>query len=333
MTVLTLTAAPDGELAPRLEEFERQFRYPLGPSRTFRVSHGRCYLPFFQAMGETRLLVATRDEEVLGTLAIVTRRLVERPNSADVGGSTAAARTTARAKPIHYLCDLKVHPEARGGPVLASLFRRAGEIVRATGSVACYSVVMQGTGRLPVEYTGRLGVPRFEPAGRLAILRLTPRPDSRSTAADCRRISADELAAAFERLAAPRLSAEGGARLLRSEMTPVGLIDRSGAACGLLEDTLLGKRLFTDSDEELRSAHLSYLAWSDSQAAARLLEAATHTARISGYPALFACLPEPRLSEILPLLRHIETLVAPAQIFSHAVSPTDLPWWINTSEI
>jgi hypothetical protein len=143
----------------------------------------------------------------------------------------------------------------------------------------------------------------------------------------------DELAAAYERLAAPGFSAEGGTSLLRSEMTPVGLIDRSGAACGLLEDTLLGKRLFTDTDEELRSAHLSYLAWSDPPAAARLLEAAAREARTRGCPALFTCLPEPRLSEILPFLLHTETLVAPAQVFSHAVTPTDLPWWINTSEI
>ena len=333
MTVLTLTTEPSDELGAALERFERQFLYPLGPNRSFRVSHGRRYLPFFQAMGEARLLVVLCGDEVHGTLVIVTRRLARRPNNPSADWSASPAIPLRRETPVHYLCDLKVHPEARSGPALASLFRRAGEIVRSSGSTACYAVVMQGTGRLPVEYTGRLGIPRFEQTGRIAILRLTPRPGGSVPATDCREVAADELSVAYERLAPPGLSLKGHDSHIRSVMIPVGLIDRSDAACGLLEDTLLGKRLFTDGDEELRSAHLSCFAWSDPQAAARLLETAARAASVRGYPALFVALPEPRLAEMLPHLRDTDVLVAPAQVFSHDIAPGDLSWWIDTAEI
>ncbi len=332
MTVLTLTDEPSDSLGTALEQFERQFLYPLGPGRTFRVAHGRRYLPFFQAMGEARLLVALRGDEVHGTLVIVTRRFVERAKDSPPAGPPPPL-PPRHERPIHYLCDLKVRPDARSGPALASLFRRAGEIVRSTGVPACYAVVMQGTGRLPVDYTGRLGIPRFEQAGRIAILRLTPRQEATIPARDCREVPVDELSVAYERLAPPGLALTGHGSHLRSEMTPVGLIDRGGAACGLLEDTLRGKRLFTDSDEELRSAHLSCFSWHDPQAAARLLESATHAACARGYPALFVSMPESRLTEILPLLRDTEALVAPAQIFSYGVAPAGMPWWIDTAEI
>jgi len=324
VTILTLTAEPDGELADGLEAFERQFQYPLGPGRTFRVSHGRRYLPFFQAMGEARVLVALTDGEVQGTLAIVPRRLV--------ATSSTGAAIDHEGTPVHYLCDLKIAPGSRGGPVLSRLFGRAGEIVRASGAEACYAVVMEGTGRLPVEYTGRLGVPAFEAAGRIVILRLTPKVGAGPAASAMLQVDAAEFAACSARLTGEGASVVGGDSRLRSERAAVGFVDASGGACGVVEDTLLGKRLFTSAGEEMRSAHLSRFVWNDGHAAGRLLESVVFRAREWGYPALFVAVPEGRLAEVRPHLGQVECVEARARVFGHQV-PVGANWWINTAEI
>ena len=50
MTVRNLTQAPDPDLAWALEDFERQFTYPLGAGHHFRISHGADYPRFFRAI-------------------------------------------------------------------------------------------------------------------------------------------------------------------------------------------------------------------------------------------------------------------------------------------
>ena len=44
-----LREPPDPWLGEALERFETQFYYPLGTDASFRIAHGREYLPFFQA--------------------------------------------------------------------------------------------------------------------------------------------------------------------------------------------------------------------------------------------------------------------------------------------
>ena len=74
MTVHVLRTAPPPELAQALERFEEQFRYPLGPGRFFRISHGEDYPRFFRAMGEGACFVAERDGRVLGVMGAALRR-------------------------------------------------------------------------------------------------------------------------------------------------------------------------------------------------------------------------------------------------------------------
>lgn len=322
MTILTLTTEPPPELAAALDRFERQFQYPLGPGRSFRVSHGRRYLPFFQAMGEARILVATDGANVFGTLAIVTRRLTMLP----------CQDSATAVHPVQYLCDLKIAPGARGGAVLASLFEQAGEIVRNSRSHACYAVVMQGTGRLPVEYTGRLGVPPFREAGRIVVLRLTPKEGVRAVGERLRFGSEADIESAGQLLSNSGVAVQGGQTELRSRMTPVPCTDATGTACGVIEDTLLGKRLLVGEADELISAHLTDFRWKTGAAGGRFLESAAHYARDLGYPALFAAVPENRLGDLRPHLERVESVEAPAIVYGHQV-PTDREWWINTAEI
>lgn len=337
MTIRTLTAPPPADLAAALDRFERQFVYPLGPGRSFRISHGRDYLPFFQAMGDARVLVATRQDAVVGTLAIVTRRLVAE------GDATAAVSVQAGTRPVHYLCDLKVSPESRGGVVLAALFRQAGQFVRASGTHACYAVVMEGTGRLPVEYTGRLGVPPFEQVGRIVILRLTPQA-GRSPSTELRSVGEDEFTSLRQQAIAtsppgvtigpPPPGDHAGGPPLRSRLAPLRWCNETGSAGGVVEDTLLGKRLLVGENDELLSAHLSRFWWQrgHAQEGARFLERVAFRMAEQGYPAVFAAIPAGRLAELRPHLEQVDCIEAPARVYGYQV-PADADWWIDTAEI
>lgn len=335
MTILTLTAPPPADLADALDRFERQFVYPLGPGRSFRISHRLDYLPFFQAMGDTRVLVATRHNAVLGTLAIVTRRLLAE------GGTTAAATAQAATQPVHYLCDLKVSPESRGGAVLAALFRQAGQIVRASGTHACYAVVMEGTGRLPVEYTGRLGVPPFEQVGRIVVLRLPPRAGGLSPA-KLRSVDEDQFTALRQQAVStsppgvavvPPDTLKSGSSL-RSRLAPLHWCNQTRSAGGVVEDTLLGKRLLVGENDELVSAHLSRFWWRPGcgAEAGRFLDSVAFRMAERGYPALFVAIPEGRLAEVRPHLERVDCVEAPARVYGYQV-PATADWWVDTAEI
>src|SRR6266542_4454124 len=106
MNLRVLRAPPPPDLAGKLAEFERQFTYPLGPGRSFRISHGEDYSRFFRAIGEGASLVAEDDGHVLGTLGTALRTVL-----LPQGGAGRAM----------YLGDLKILPAARGGWVLARL--------------------------------------------------------------------------------------------------------------------------------------------------------------------------------------------------------------------
>lgn len=307
MTLHCLNEAPPAWLGEALERFERQFHYPLGPERRFRISHGRAYLPFFQAMGKASVLVAERGGEVLGTLARVERWIEQR--------AAAPARRLA-----HYLCDLKVAPQARGGSVLPRLLRETRRQIEQSGSRACYAVAMGGTGRLPADYTGRLGIPRFEKLAEIRVLRL-------STAVAGDHVFSDS--AGFP-LARPSLRVTGGGRHHRSLMEPVSLLTQGGAG-GVLEDTRRGKCLWLEDGGELVSAHLSGLRFESLADGAALLQQARQAAVAAGFPALFFSVP----SALWPPLRQAlggEIEEASAVVYGHDL-PSGWDWWVDTAEI
>src|SRR3954463_4543761 len=106
MNVHRLTTAPSPELATSLARFEEQFTYPLGPGRSFRISHGQDYPRFFRAIGDAACFVAERNGEVLGALALAATR-VRNPDATE--------------RPAIYFADLKAAPAARGGLALMQL--------------------------------------------------------------------------------------------------------------------------------------------------------------------------------------------------------------------
>lgn len=310
------TPVPEG-MDGALAAFEREFTYPLGGSGRFRISHGEGYLPFFSAMGEAEVLLLEEAGVVQGVLSRVERVLELRGEGA----------TRQKA---HYLCDLKLCAAARGSLALPRLIRETKRAILESGSRCCYCVVMEGTGKLPTDYTGRLGVPRFERLGEIAILRIE---GSGSLGAnDLTKISLVDFALLHSSLAAPGYHAMDSVSVLRSEMTPLYLATGEGDACGVLEDTRRGKRLYLEEGPEMLSAHLSRFAYRNPQAGAGLLRGAVELAAERGLPALFVAVPREAGEGILGELADLSVTLAPAAVYGHALE-AGWDWWIDTAEI
>jgi hypothetical protein len=303
------------DMGKALAEFEREFSYPLGPSERFRISHGEDYLPFFKAIGEPVLLAMEDNAKIVGGIARVRRRLELRR---DEGGGIEESVA-------HYLCDLKVAAAARGTRVLARLIGETKREIEASNSRACYCVVMAGTGRLPTDYTGRLGVPSFEKVGEVVILRISP---GGPWVKRCGVISTKDFAAVRGRLARGGYTATGGESRHRSWMSPLPLVTPGCDACGMLEDTRRGKRLFLESGGELVSAHLSGFAYATPEAGADLLAAAVMRAE---FP-FFVALPVLQMEVMRPLLEGLEFTEARACVYGHDLE-SGHDWWVDTAEI
>lgn len=304
-----LSAADNGALA----EFEEQFSYPLGPAARFSISHCGDYLRFFDAIGPACCVVARHGNTVLGAMSMAVRHLLL---------ADGAQRS------VGYVGDLKIAPGARGGWVLARLAREARRWLEPRVDAAL-GIVMDGTGVVPSMYTGRAGVPSFQPVGRVTLLRLP------TDGADAREGSIVQLAQAgqvFAKLSQGRLALPLETAALRSETEPCALANPADSACGVLEDTRRAKRLMETSGRELCSAHLSGFAYSNISDGAALLSAARGLAASRGYPALFVSVASPDAEAMQAALKPCKPTLATATIFGANLGAWHY-WNINTSEI
>ena len=320
MNLHRLETAPPEWLGIALEEFERQFSYPLGESSSFHVVHGRQYVTFFQAMGDAVIFVVERDRQVVGTVAVIRRKL-RAPDGDE--------------SPAYYVCDLKVTRACAGGLALARLMHAVRDHVIQTGLAPVYGVVMDGTSRIPMQYTGRVGIPLFEPIAKLAVLKI-PTDVNEAWALACEQVSLDEVEQVRARLHHGAWTTPSGTMELRSEMKAISLVDFDGRACGVLEDTRLGKRLVMSDGAEMKSAHLSHLACSKPVHGMAVIQAARAIAAQQGFPSLFVSLPDAdRYGELIRSLvgRH-GALLARATVYGTGFPRHEgAAWWINTSEI
>ena len=306
MKIHSFREAPPEWLGSPLERFEHQFQYPLGSGETFRISHGREYLPFFAAMGTATLLVAEQAGAVMGTLVRVERWI-------EVHG-----REVLR-QPVHYLADVKISAEARRGRVLAALMLEAKRQIELTGSRSCYGVVMSGTAYLPSDYTGRVGIPSFEKIADIMILRMTlGKPSQTDSTAPIASTATD---------AGPDCVVMGRRRELRSQMNPIPL-----AGGAWLEDTRRGKCLWTSNGAELMSAHLSSFRFDHATDGARIIQSALERAQSLGFPAVFTAVPASRWPALWAALTTVSVQEAPAAIYGHSMD-VHWDWWVDTAEI
>ena len=312
MQALETVASP--RLAGALERFERQFTYPLGPGRSFRISHGDDYVRFFRAMGEARCFVAEREQRVLGVLGAALRPLLF------PGGERRA---------VLYLGDLKVDPAVQGGRMVLRLATAVKTWLHERTELA-FGVVMDGTKATPAQYTGRLGLPGFASLGKIVVVRLRARPPYKR--GDAWRATEWDGEQCHERLVSHGFACPVGATW-RSEMARYWLVDPAGAACGCLEDTLQSKRLYDAVDgSEIRSAHLSCFAYGSPESGVRLLDAALAGAAQNGFHCLFVAVPAGDATDFVTRFGEKVDVVAPATVFGTGFAP-GRPWNINTSEI
>ena len=313
MTVTVLTGDPDARLAAAIARFEPEFSYPLGSDARFHVAHDGDGWRFFQALGEGACAVAEDGGRVLGILGAALR---------------TAAMPDGGSLPLVYLGDLKITAGARGGTTLLRLARAIQARFHGRAAAA-YAVVMDGTAVVPTAYTGRMGIPPFVAAGRVAVLWLRT---AGAEHAQARTVDDAQGHACFAALAAGRIRPLSGDPALRSLLPPRWLVGGDGDACGRLEDTLRAKRLCSTTGEDMRSAHLSCLAYRDVRDGVRLLDDALAMAREAGYPMLFTALPP---GDVPALRRHLGDRVrtcAPATIYATGI-PSAASWTISSADI
>lgn len=303
MNYLFLSEPAPPVLGHALEKFEAQFRYPLGEGASFSISHGRDYMTFFAAIGEATVVIAQEADEVVATLAAVMRPL-RFPNG--------EVRTAV------YFADLKIDPKARNAMLLLGLFARMREHLNPPADAVGYAVVMDGTGRTPSDYTGKMRIPSFAPIANITVLTLTTAPgDPGSTGSPL-----EEPAGYVPRCGNPTL---------RSELQPQSLA--TSQASGLLEDTRRGKRLVNSQGHEMRAAHLSRFVWEDAAAGATLLRHASARCHAAGIPTLFASVPRRFEADFLKQLPELEVQPAPATIYGSGFPPSGADWRVDSAEI
>ena len=316
MIIERVDATPSPALASALADFERSFEYPLGSGRSFRISHGDDYHAFFRAMGTAACFFALHDKVVVGSIAVVIRRL-----GLPDGGERSVA----------YVADLKVAAGPRAGRTLFQISRAALSWARMQTDAA-FAVVMDGTRATPAAYTGRVGIPAFGAVGAVMILRLAidGAPGSSTDGA----YVGDAMTAEqrYHELCRGHYSSPGGQPAARSLMPATWLVATDGMATGLLEDTRRAKRLWADPGKELVSAHLSRFAYRSVAAGAALVREALRRSAALRYPALFVAVPAADADRFTTALDGIECVRAPATVYGHGL-PSGPPWHVNTAEI
>jgi len=302
MKLHCITGPPPPELARALVGFEKEFHYPLGPSASFSISHGEDYTRFFRSMGNTRIYLAEIGDEIVGSLAVV-ERVIDLSNGTSI--------------PAAYICDAKVVAKFRGRTALGRLIMTAHEQISAAGFNAAFSVVMHGS--IPSnKYTGRLGIPKFDELGKLAILRFDTRRPLEAFS--------QTQSLTMEPWQRPR----DGDPVIASKILPHVVTVDGGS--GVLIDTRRGKRLWRSDGSEMVSAHLTQMRFTSASGLFNLIQAAIKKSAALGYPGLFTALPagHPIVDALL------EAIGGTATIAGASVYGTGLPegiWMMNTSEI
>jgi hypothetical protein len=190
---------------------------------------------------------------------------------------------------------------------------------------------MDGTAVLPSAYSGRLGMPKFEPVAKVTVLRLLTRGKPRADTG-VRAASSAEVLARFRALSRGRFAVPPGDSTLRSQRAAAGFVRADGSACVLLEDTLRAKRLWADDGKELVSAHLSALAFRNPEAGADVVAAALARCAADGVGAAFVAVPPVSARPLLTFLGIEPATEAPATVYAAGVEAGH-DWNLSSAEI
>ncbi|MCY3885087.1 MAG: hypothetical protein OXG24_09275 [Gammaproteobacteria bacterium] len=321
MTVTHVWTKPPKLFCERLQEFERQFNYPLNANQRFRIEHSFEYERFFRAMGSPVTVVAEKNGNILGVLSATVRTL---------------SLSETECENWLYIGDVKIDEASRSRHVLERLFIATQSWVGTKCSKG-YAVVMDGTGVTPHMYTGRVGIPTFRAQQSVKLFAFATKSLKRvATEQEVVKTPDDSpqkykhVGSLRERHLAPNWSSTVFSH--RSCMNPVWLsVPRTGCV-GLLEDTRRAKRLYDSKSHELLYAHLSNLQYNSINDIVPIIFEAGNLAYTNGNTDLLVAVPareSNRLKEFVDRTEH--------DVFSSTVYATektegyDLP--ISSSEI
>lgn len=310
------TETPPSKISKALAEFERQFVYPLGNQRTFRIVHSEDYSLFFRAMGKGGCLVAESNGIVLGVIGFALRDLLF---------PDGTIQSTL------YIGDLKIDPNARGGRIFYRLAQALQE--RSSQVPYAYGIVMDGTNQTPLAYTGRAGLPLFEKIRKITLFRvpcssqIVPNelPENFLT-------TEEEGYACYQDCTKGQYASGKSFSERRSQISAIWLKTKENSACGRLEDTRIAKRLITEEGEEIISAHLSYFAYRDQISAKRLICMAQYYAFEQDIPYFFVSIDTTEVAPFLDFFEKLQAYPASATIYGKNFEK-ELLWSVNTAEI
>lgn len=190
---------------------------------------------------------------------------------------------------------------------------------------------MDGTAANPAIYSGRLGIPHFTAAGKVAVLQIALRAPNTGSACkpEVEIVSEAAARAQFARLAGG-FHCPSGSPQERSQISPLWLATTGASGC--LEDTRKVKRLVKNDGSEIVAAHLSNFAYSDVNAAALMINSAATLAALQHFQCLFVSFPWQDCQSIVQALPALNMLVASATVYAHALTAGN-PWFVHSSEI
>lgn len=309
INVIKLENIPSS-LNEQMSSFEKSFRYPLGLSGSFSISHGDDYSRFFRAMGKCKIYLACHKGEIAGSLAVVHRPVF-------LNGIKDNAL---------FVGDLKI--KKGNGKLLYCLIKEAHDDNLELREAPQYGIMMKGTERRPSDYTGRLGLPKFKNMGEIAIIRVPV--NSYDLKEKSFEISTHGAITMAEELRKSENTFPIGRSAIRSLNKPRAFCLENKSAVCILEDTMTAKRLFADDGSEIVSGHLSSLQYFRVEDGVNLVKAIMPEAKRNNYPALFFSVPLEDKDEYLKNLKGAHC--APAFIYGRNMEAS-CRWQLNTAEI
>lgn len=316
MNIFPLDNPPDEALAAALCKFEQQFRYPLGDTTHFHISHGADYTAFYRSMGSQFSLFIAMEQQVCGVIAVVLRTL---------------RRPDGKQQITAYVGDLKVAPQYQGSGLSAQLMRAALYWAKPRCDSG-FAVVMEGTAITPDRYSKIYSLPDFAVTNRQVIVGLPVFPNQTLSQIEVDHADQNSVLKLYQYLCQNAYSLVAETRIQNSEMEEIPLISPRQTACGILKNTRLTKQLINTKHEPMAIEHLSYLAYQTPSAVLPLIHQASALAAKRGVDFLFFSLPRQHTHELLNSIRGLKPILAPATIYSHGLKHGS-PWFINSAEV
>jgi len=316
MNIFPLDYHPDKALAAALRKFELQFRYPLGDTTHFHISHGADYSAFYRSMGSQFSLFIAMEEQVCGVIAVVLRTL---------------RRPDGKQQITAYVGDLKVAPQYQGSGLSAQLMRAALYWAKPRCDTG-FAVVMEGTAITPDRYSKIYSLPDFTMTNRQIIVGLPVFKNQTLRQTKAIHADQDSVLKLHQRLCQNAYSLVAETKKQDPEQDEIPLISPCQTACGILKNTRLTKQLINPKHKPMTIEHLSYLAYQTPSAVLPFVHQASTLAAKRGADFLFFSLPRQHTHELLNSIRELKPILAPATIYSHGLEHGS-PWFINSAEV